>query len=106
MPVQLTSRTGQALTGRARAGILAPLHAIAGDAAGQGSTLFVRTTVYNLPPDSWVLWVDVAAFYLYSLGMFRFIKHFQVHSWPHSHRTLHPVIQRSPSLRGGVAVAR
>ena len=79
--------------------ILAPLHARAtaegSSLAGVGEagidagdrtvpvtsgviTQFMRsTTAHNLPAHSWVLWVDLAMFYAFSLIIFRFIHHFQ-----------------------------
>ena len=58
--------------------VLAPLHARAGEpsAAADGWTLHA-TTAHNLPPHSWVLWLDVAVCYAFSLAVFRFIYHFQ-----------------------------
>ena len=41
-------------------------------------TQFMRsTTAHNLPPHSWVLWVDLTMCYVFSLIIFRFIHHFQ-----------------------------
>ena len=58
--------------------VLAPLHARAGEpsAAADGWTLHA-TTAHNLPPHSWVLWLDVGVCYAFSLAVFRFIYHFQ-----------------------------
>lgn len=77
-------------------GVLAPLHCLAYDAshghghegegggeaegdaaAGQQPGLLGRSSAYDLPHNSWVLWVDLAMFYCFSLLMFRFIDHLQ-----------------------------
>lgn len=72
--------------------VLAPLHARAAAAtaeqqqSAEGGALedlmragwTIRdTTAHSIPAHSWVLWLDLAVCYAFSLGVFRFIYHFQ-----------------------------